>query len=260
MIFHIGMRLSDITKTCCMKVDYTFLVWCVLGRTWTDRYGSEFTQDSGTSGWENNSPTALGAVTTSSLLPTAERSWKVWIQRRCYSERSQLTQWVIWVQQYRVGHWHSARLVEIICSVIYDSLEPRFYVPVVYVFPSFATFYFTFLQFPHIHKLLFTSIYISEISNFPWLTSLECLQREQLWCKMASAERLLVSTCFVTYYYCHPLGIPVTKMNMYIGLQNKNGVSSLTITENKRQLTMLCGWWNHKWHPLQAGILRNCDE
>jgi hypothetical protein len=45
---------------------------------------------------------------------------------------------------------------------------------------------------------------------------------------MASAERLLVSTYFVTYYCCHPLGIPATKMNMYIALQNKNGVSSLT--------------------------------
>jgi hypothetical protein len=49
-------------------------------------------------------------------------------------------------------------------------------------------------------------------------------------------------------------------MNMYIALQNENGVSCLTFIENKKQLTMPYGGRNCKQHFLQAGILKNCDE
>jgi hypothetical protein len=40
------------------------------------------------------------------------------------------------------------------------------------------------------------------------------------------------------YYYRHLLVSHPTKINIYIALQHKNGVSCLTITENKRQLIM----------------------
>jgi hypothetical protein len=77
---------------------------------------------------------------------------------------------------------------------------------------------------------------------------------------MASAERLLVSTCFVTYFYRIPLhSIPI-KTNIYIVLQNENNVYFLAIIENNGQLTRLYGGRNHKWHSMQAGILKNCDE
>jgi hypothetical protein len=77
---------------------------------------------------------------------------------------------------------------------------------------------------------------------------------------MASAERLLVSTSFGTYYHRHPLVSDPTKTHMYIALQNENGISCLTIIVNKRQLTMPYGGRNSKQHSLQAGILKNCDQ
>jgi hypothetical protein len=77
---------------------------------------------------------------------------------------------------------------------------------------------------------------------------------------MAPTERMLLSTCFVMYYYSHPLVCHPTKTNICIALQNENGVSHLTITENKRQMTMPHSGSNHKQHSLQAGILKNCDE
>jgi hypothetical protein len=43
------------------------------------------------------------------------------------------------------------------------------------------------------------------------------------------------------YYHRHPLVSHPTKMNMYIALQNKNGVSCLTTRDNERQLTMPYG-------------------
>jgi hypothetical protein len=49
-------------------------------------------------------------------------------------------------------------------------------------------------------------------------------------------------------------------MNMYISLQNENGVPCLPIIENKRQMTMPYGRRNCKQHSLQAGILNICDE
>jgi hypothetical protein len=55
---------------------------------------------------------------------------------------------------------------------------------------------------------------------------------------MATTERFAVSTYFVTYYYRHPLVSQPSKMNMYIALQNEDGVSCLTVTVNKIQLTM----------------------
>jgi hypothetical protein len=58
---------------------------------------------------------------------------------------------------------------------------------------------------------------------------------------MAATERLLVSASSVMYYHHHPLVSHPTKMNMYIALQNKNGVSCLTIRDNERQLTMPYG-------------------
>jgi hypothetical protein len=77
---------------------------------------------------------------------------------------------------------------------------------------------------------------------------------------MVSTERLLVSTCFVTHYYRHPLVSHPAKMNIYTVLQNQNGISCLTVIENKRQMTMPYDGRNHKQHALQAGILNNCDE
>jgi hypothetical protein len=78
---------------------------------------------------------------------------------------------------------------------------------------------------------------------------------------MLSADRLLVSTCFVTYYYRHPFLVShPAKTDIYITLQNEHGLSSLTVRENKRQLTMPYGGRNHKLNALQAGILKNCDE
>jgi hypothetical protein len=50
---------------------------------------------------------------------------------------------------------------------------------------------------------------------------------------MASADRQLVSTYFVTYYYLHLLVSHPTKIKTYIALQNKNGISSFTIIENE---------------------------
>jgi hypothetical protein len=58
---------------------------------------------------------------------------------------------------------------------------------------------------------------ISKISNFLQFSSLERLQREQFWYKMASGERLLISTCFVVYYYHHLLVSCATKLNVYQG-------------------------------------------
>jgi hypothetical protein len=49
------------------------------------------------------------------------------------------------------------------------------------------------------------------------------------------------------------------KTNIYTALQNENGVC-LSITENKRQMTMPYGGRNPKWQSLQAGILKDCDE
>jgi hypothetical protein len=48
-------------------------------------------------------------------------------------------------------------------------------------------------------------------------------------------------------------------MNMHIALQKENGVSSLTIIERKRQLTMTYSGRNSKQHSLQAGILKTYD-
>jgi hypothetical protein len=77
---------------------------------------------------------------------------------------------------------------------------------------------------------------------------------------MVSAERLLVSTYFITYCCHHPLVSHPTEMNMYIALQNENGVSCLTVIECKRQLTMPYGGRNHKQRSSQADILKNFDE
>jgi hypothetical protein len=62
------------------------------------------------------------------------------------------------------------------------------------------------------------------------------------------------------YYYRHPLVSHPTTTTMYTALQNENGVSCLTVIVNKRKWTMPYGGRNHKWHSLQAGILKNCEE
>jgi hypothetical protein len=75
---------------------------------------------------------------------------------------------------------------------------------------------------------------------------------------MASHERLLVST-----YLSHTainICLSDIKDNMHIALQNKNGTSCLTVTKNKRQLTMPYGGRNCKQHSMQAGILKNYNE
>jgi hypothetical protein len=77
---------------------------------------------------------------------------------------------------------------------------------------------------------------------------------------LATTEGLVVSMCFVTYYHSHPLVSHTTKTNIYIALQNENGVSCLTVIDNKRQLTLPYGERNRKCHSLQADILKNCDE
>jgi hypothetical protein len=76
---------------------------------------------------------------------------------------------------------------------------------------------------------------------------------------MASAERFLVSTRFVMYYYHHLLVSHPMTTNTYTALQNENGVC-LTVTVNKRQWPMPYGGRNRKRHSLQGGILNNCDE
>jgi hypothetical protein len=68
--------------------------------------------------------------------------------------------------------------------------------------------------------------FVSKISNFPRFSSLERVQRahfrqnglflerlkeERFWHKMTSAERLLISTSLVTYYYRHLLDSHPTK-------------------------------------------------
>jgi hypothetical protein len=55
------------------------------------------------------------------------------------------------------------------------------------------------------------------------------------------------------YIFCHILLLPRLlvsnphKSNLYIALQNENGVSCLTVIENERQLTLPYGGRNHKW-------------
>jgi hypothetical protein len=102
--------------------------------------------------------------------------------------------------------------------------------------------------------------HVSEISNFPRFTSLECLKKEQFSHKMVCAERLLVSTSFVMYYHHHLLVSHQTKTNICIALQNENHVSYLTIIANKRQMVMPYGGRNHKLHFFQTDTLKNCDE
>jgi hypothetical protein len=65
---------------------------------------------------------------------------------------------------------------------------------------------------------------------------------------------------FVMYYSHHPLVNHSTKMNIYIASQSENGISCLTVIENKRLLTRPYGGRNCEQHSLQAGILMNCDE
>jgi hypothetical protein len=74
---------------------------------------------------------------------------------------------------------------------------------------------------------------------------------------MASAERLLVSTCFGMYYYHHLLVSHQTETNMYTTVQNKNGFPCFTVIVKKKQLTMPYGRRNHKQYSLQVGISKN---
>jgi hypothetical protein len=73
---------------------------------------------------------------------------------------------------------------------------------------------------------------------------------------MASAERLLVSTCFIAYYRYLLVSHP-TKLKMYAALQNESGVSSLTITAKGggEQCPMVGETMNGI-----PGTLKNCDE
>jgi hypothetical protein len=77
---------------------------------------------------------------------------------------------------------------------------------------------------------------------------------------MASVERLLVFTSFVSTTIAICWSAIHLKTDMYHALQNKDGISCLTVLANKRQLIMPYGGRNHKWHSLQADILKNCDE
>jgi hypothetical protein len=140
-----------------------------------------------------------------------------------------------------------------------NTVEPCFYVPTIY-FPAIRNIFSGLFNFPVFIKHCLSRFYVSEIPNFPQFAPLECLQREPFWYKMASAEKLLVSACFVSYYNYHLLVSHSTKMNMYNALQNENGVSCLTTIVSKRWLTMPNGGRNRKWHSLQAGILKKFDE
>jgi hypothetical protein len=101
------------------------------------------------------------------------------------------------------------------------------------------------------------------------LTSLECLQKEVL-AKLHPLRDCLylhfVMYCCFHLLVSHPtktnniiLYLLLLLYNIYIALQYENGVSFLTVIENKRQLTVPYGR-NHKRHSLQAGILNNSDE
>jgi hypothetical protein len=46
---------------------------------------------------------------------------------------------------------------------------------------------------------------------------------------------------------------------MYSALQNENGVSCFAVIVSERQLIIPYGGRNCKRHPLEAGILKNCD-
>jgi hypothetical protein len=104
-------------------------------------------------------------------------------------------------------HLHPLPSVHLLCSANFLCqimltwnriiVEPRFYLPVTYDFPSFATFFSGPFNFPIFIMYCLPWFYVSKIPNFPWFTSLEHLQRKQFWHEMASTERLLVSTCFV---------------------------------------------------------------
>jgi hypothetical protein len=96
--------------------------------------------------------------------------------------------------------------------------------------------FFRSLEFSYISNTFFTlilrfwnfklpAIYIfkalTEGFDIKW-QSLKCLHKIN---KMASAERLLVCTCFIAYYRYLLVSHP-TKLNMYAALQNESGVSS----------------------------------
>jgi hypothetical protein len=77
-----------------------------------------------------------------------------------------------------------------------STVEPCFYIPVIYIFPSFATFLSGPFSFPTFIMYCLPRFYVLKISNFAWFTSLDHLQREQFWHKRASTERMLVYTFF----------------------------------------------------------------
>jgi hypothetical protein len=141
----------------------------------------------------------------------------------------------------RIKWWAIVQLSHNLCFPVISSIFPGLF--------NFTIFVMYYLPW----------FYVSEISDFPDLR-LENLQREQFWHKMVSAKRLFLATCFVTYICCQLFVTHPTKTNVYIALQNESGVSCLTVMENKRLLTMPHVERNHKWHSLQAGILKNCHE
>jgi hypothetical protein len=96
-----------------------------------------------------------------------------------------------------------------------------------------------------------------KFSNFLQFTSIECSEREQLWHKIASADRLLVSTCFVIYYYRYPLVSHPTKMNIILLYRTK--MAFLVWQSEKKKLAMLYGGRNHKWHSMFSFSTLNCS-
>jgi hypothetical protein len=73
-------------------------------------------------------------------------------------------------------------------------------------FPIICNIFFRSLQFPNIHNVCnihnhLPWFHISKISNLPQFSSVEHLQREKFWHKMASTD--IVSTYF--YMFCHVL-------------------------------------------------------
>jgi hypothetical protein len=99
------------------------------------------------------------------------------------------------------------------------TVEPCFYVPAIYVFPSVTTS-FRSLQFSYINNALFTSILCFWNFKFPAVYFFWSILWEHFWHKMVSAQRLLISACFIMYYYHHLLVNHPTKTNMYTALLN----------------------------------------
>jgi hypothetical protein len=79
-----------------------------------------------------------------------------------------------------------------------NTVEPCFYVPIIYVFLSFETFLKS-LQFPHIHSVLFTLILCFQNVKLPVLYIFSALTEGTVRHKIMPAEIFLLRTYFFKY-------------------------------------------------------------